>query len=665
MREILDQLILGQLRKDVLHEINNEKTCMNPYQNTENLSKKVKNALSDLESNHNHSWAMEMYERNKDNLNNTALKYRGTKITYKEMFCTAYRYAKSLKQMGYNVGDEIPICITNMPEFVYLFLASSFIGAVPNIVADWFAPEYLTEIFNKTKSKNIFIDDISYCTLKKSIDDSNIENIVCFSITDSLKNGVNPYEKIDNLFHEFKNNVETIKNDYNGNVLDINEFIGVGSKYDGKVIENVDLNDICSITYTSGTTKPGYPKGVIQSNRSYITLSRFKESDVSGMPTMKNLTVLAHIPTDTHMELSCAISDTLYCGCELALEPFYSKDLFPYSLMINRPNFVPASVGFWGILCKKLTYDKSFSNVTMPYLMLPTVTGEGLSEGEEKFFNQISRKHKFGTGKLPFPLSPVTFSIGGGTTESSGIFVTLYKSLQEKKLNHLIRHEKLGLTPHSFSQIEILNNNGDYCDVNQPGLLVANSPCEMIGYTAPELNKKTHVIDKYGKKWLTLGTYSYKDSTGRIKMKGRMSDYVELANGEILPYYHIEDVILKDTKNVMSCSVVSPEDGSLVCHIELQPFKQKNEKDSMKGIVDRIELFVPDEVKENLYIRMRDNIESFPLDPSGKRSISTLRNNGIDDKTMPYSEFKTSLNLSAQEQNYKKLVKSSNKSKNL
>lgn len=68
----------------------------------------------------------------------------------------------------------------------------------------------------------------------------------------------------------------------------------------------------------------------------------------------------------------------------------------------------------------------------MPYLMIPTVTGEGCSMGEEKFLNLTSRKHKFGSEKLPFPLAPVTFSIGGGTTESGGIFVTLYKALQEK-----------------------------------------------------------------------------------------------------------------------------------------------------------------------------------------------------------------------------------------
>ena len=49
-------------------------------------------------------------------------------------------------------------------------------------------------------------------------------------------------------------------------------------------------------TYTSGTTDPGRPKGVIHSTRSYITLSRWKESDVSGLPSMRNMTILGHIP---------------------------------------------------------------------------------------------------------------------------------------------------------------------------------------------------------------------------------------------------------------------------------------------------------------------------------------------------------------------------------
>ena len=625
---------LKEINKLQKVEVANE----NPYLYTDKISKKVQKALSDLDNSHNHCWAMEMYLRNKDNLDNIALNYRGTKVTYKEMFEKTFIYAKALKEMGYQKNDEIPMCITNIPSFIYLFLASSFIGAKINVVGDWFNENYLVEILNKTNSKTVFIDDISYENIKDAIKKSNIENLVCFSLTDSLKNGINPYDIIDSKFHNIENKVLDIKKDFK-NTLSLDEFEALSSKYNGSVFAYTGLNDVCTITYTSGTTSPGHPKGVIQSNRSYITLSRFKESDVSGMPTMKNLKILAHIPTYTHMELSCAISDTFYCGCELCLEPFYDKDFFAYSLVINKPNFVPASTGFWGNLCKKLNFDDTFKNVKMPYLMIPTVTGEGMSPGEEKFFNMTSRKHKFGTAKLPFPLSPVTFSIGGGTTESSGIFVTLYKALQEKRLNYLIKKETLGLTPHKFCEIDVLDNNGKSCDVNEPGLLVAISPCTMMGYTDPSLNKNTYVTDSNGRKWFSLGTYSYKDKTGRIKMKGRMNSYITLNDGTIIPYYLIEDTILKDTKNIMSCCVVDVCD-SLVCHIEFQPFKQQSFDKIVDSILSRIDMEFSDELKEKLYFRFRDNIESFPIDPSGKKSLSTLKNIGIDSETLSFDELK-------------------------
>ena len=635
--------LYDELLKEINTEKGNETKCSKPYVYGD-VPRKVAAALDDIELNRNHSLAVELFERNKEHMEKPALLYRGNEISYKEMFEKAFAYAKSLKEMGYNKGDEIPMCITNTPEFVYLFLATSFIGATANIVGEWFDKDYLKEILNNTKSKNIFIDDISYSAIKDSINESEIENIVCFSLTDSLKdkNGkkVNPHSIIDDMFVPIENHTEEIKKDYNGNVIDVKSFEEIGKNYTGKVVENVDLNDLCSITYTSGTTSPGHPKGVKQSNRSYITLSRFKESDVSGMPTMKNMKILGHIPTYTHMELSCALSDTLYCNCTLALEPFYNKDFFPYSLIINKPNFVPASAGFWGNLCKLLEFDDAWKDVNLPFLMIPTVTGEACSIGEEKFFNATSRKHKFGTEKLPFPLAPVTFSIGGGTTESSGIFVTLFKALQEKKLNHLIRKESLGLTPHKFAEIDVLDEKGNSCKVNEPGRLVANSPCEMIGYTDDELNKHTHVQDASGKTWLDLTTYSYKDRTGRIKMKGRMNSYLTLSDGSKVPYYLIEDSVLKDTKNVLSCSTVNDEENNLICHIEFQPHKKKSEDAARKSVIERIDSDFNDEVKDKLYIRFRDNKESFPLDPSGKRSTSTLKRVGIDEKTISFNDLK-------------------------
>ena len=112
----------------------------------------------------------------------------------------------------------------------------------------------------------------------------------------------------------------------------------------------------------------------------------------------------------------------------------------------------------------------------------------------------------------------------------------------------------------------------------------------------------------------------------------------------------------------MSCSVV-PVGDHLVCHIELQPFRKKSDKEALKGIINRIESNFSKELRDKIFIRVRDNIESFPLDPSGKRSISTLTQLGIDNKTLLYSEFKDEILSTRVDENNKVLVKKNNERK--
>lgn len=628
--EVLNMEIIDKINQELLKEKTRKSAR---YKYGENIPNSSKKALEELDINHDTSWFEEIYKRNNNNLDFVALLYRGNKITYKEMFEKAYEYAKSLKQMGYDENSIIPVCMSNVPEFVYLFLGINMIGAKINTIGSWFDENYLINILNSTKSDNIFITDDEYYNLKNRIEKSNIKNICVFSLTDSFKNG-NKYEDIDNRFHKIENLIPKIK--LEKNIIDNKEFLEIGKNYNDDVIYNGILDDICTITYTSGTTNPGCPKGVEHTNRCYITLSRYKESDVSGMPSMRNITVLGHIPTYTHMELSCAISDTLYEKCTLALEPFYDKDFFPYSLLMNEPNFVPASVGFWGNLCKLLNFDLVFKNVNMPFLMIPTVTGEACSRGEEKFFNYTARKHKFGVSKLPYPLAPVTFSIGGGTTESSGIFVTLFKSLQEKK--YVFSKKSLGLTPHKFAEIQVLDAKGNPCKLNEPGLLVANSPCNMVGYIDENLNKNVYVFDTNGRKWLSLNTYSYKSDKSRIKMKGRMGAYIESSLG-IIPYYLIEDIIDVDDDILSSCLVKVGD--KYVCHIEKQPLiSEEKLNEIVENCQNRLTCALPKDVIDRLYLRIRSNKEPFPLAPSGKRNYQELISEGITDKCIKVESVK-------------------------
>lgn len=636
---------LEDLRKEVKRVERRKSSCDKPYKYSNRLSKDVIETLKDIDENKNHSIGVEIFAKNDDNIENferTALQYRGNKISLGETLIKAYNFAASLKSMGYEKGDKIPICVTNIPEFVYLLIGASFIGAEPVVVADWFNKDYLTEIFNDTKSKTLFIDDLSYNVIKDSIDNSNIENLVMFSLEDSFIRDINgnifnPYKEIDDKFHDMSNKVEKYRKIANQNFYSKDEFEKLGESYNGEILENVDLNSPFTTTFTSGTTSPGRPKGVIHSNRCYVTLGTFFEKD---NPTMKGMSYLGEIPTDTHMALSCGIIDTLLCGCIYDCEPFYDKDFFPYAVLINKSNFIPASTGFWGNFCKLLNFDPEWQNVNCPFLAIPIVTGEGASPGEEKFFNITARKHKFGTDKFPFPISPVVFSIGGGTTEGTGVLITVFKSLVEKLPGNMLKKEGLGLTPMSFVIVDVLDENGKYCKLNEPGLLVEKSPCEMIGYTNEEFNKGTRVIAEDGQDYLSLGTYSYKSDNKRVKMKGRMKDNYIMEDGSKFPLYLIEDVVLKDTKNIMSCTVVNVNDGrDIICHVELQPLTKNSRSKIIRSMTERMDKFLPEEIIDNTLIKFRNNKKSFPLDPSGKRSISTLTETGIDDKTYSFEYF--------------------------
>lgn len=607
------------------------------------MKKKIVDVLKDLDKNHNHSLWREIFNRNKENLEKTAIIYKSKNISYKEMFDNIDMYAAALTKMGYKKGDVIPVCMSNMPEFAYLFLAISKIGCAINTFGTWLNPEYLKEIINSTGSKHVFVSDDNYEAIKDVIDASNAEKTVMFSLNDSLPlnkegNKYNPYEKIDAPYISFDNKTEKFKKE-NDDIIETSEFNKMGAEYMSENCKgytrnfleaDVNLDDDFTISYTSGTTNPGFPKAVLHPIRSYMTISRFKDKDVSGMGEMKNLKVLSHIPTYVHAALTTCYSDPFFEKCSVIMEPVYDKDYFPYSVIMNKPNYVCAGTGFWSNLGKKLMFDEKFKNVKMPYLMLPTVTGEGMSIGEEKFFNKVSRKHKFGTTKLPFPLAPVSFSIGGGTSENSGVFVTLFKAVQEKRLNYLLKGKQIGLTPFKFEEVEVLDEYGKPCKIGEYGSLVLNGPCDMKKYLYDEsLNDGVKIKDATDKEWHKMGCYAVKqDNFPHIVIKGRMKDKIILNDGSEYPLFKLEDAVLKDTKNIMSCTAVV-NNGEIVLHIELQPDSKLYQLRSLGSIIERLENFIPEEVLYKTYIRMRSTEESFPLAPSGKRNQEELAREDI------------------------------------
>lgn len=632
---------IKMLNDQIQEMLTNQERKKSSYKVSKKISKKARNALIDLELNHNNSWAVEMFLKNINRMDCVVLKYRGRIIKGNEFWSNVFKYCKSFKEMGISKGQQVPVMVSNSPEFIYSLTALNLIGAVSNIVGEWFAEDFLVDIIKSTNSNLILISDDINDKMKSAINRcDNLKDIVAFSLTDSLPkdskgNYFNPFHDIDDKFGHFKNNINLLKSLYGSKIITQDEFIRLGDNYFDNVIENMSLDDLCQITYTSGTTKPGYPKGCKHNNRNYLSLARFKCSDVSPMPTMKKLSVLAHLPSYTQTVMSTGYTDPLYMGWTIICEPYYDISFYPYSLLINKPNYTVETPEYEKYVAKLLNKNKNWLSVKMPYRVCVCIAGQELSPGLEKYLNIISRKHKYGTAKLPYPFAPVKVSIAGGTTENGGFLVTLFKNLQEKKFNYLLKKKKIGLMSIGLADARVLREDGSECNPYERGMLCVDAPTNHIGYVNEEFNVGKTIIAKDGVKMLSTGTPSYCDEFGTFRMLDRPGNDIVLDNGKIIPPYVINDLIQLDTKNIMDSYIVKSFDDLgneiLVCHIEKQPNSKKTIEQLATDIRLRLNGKVDNSVIDNMYLRVRTFEEGFPIAGSGETDLIALSNEKVNE----------------------------------
>lgn len=607
----------------------------------------LQKVMEELKENHNWSWANEIDYRNRDNLNNSVIFYRGISITYKEFMDKSNEMAKSLIGLGYGKSSEIPVCMSNTPEFVMLLRAISLIGAKINVFGPDFDCEYISEIINNSKSKYLFITDNFYGFVKQSLDKTNVEKVITFSLTDSLPNKEDPYYNLDSQYCDFTYKVSELKQK-DPRIMNKEEFIEISNGIDLD-LDNVQstLDDDFLITYTSGSTNLTRPKAIVHTNSSLIYMGRFHDPDMSGLPSISHIRVLASIPTHSNTDLITSISDSMMENCEIALEPIYNENFFIDSLIINDPSFAPATRSFYLRMCHRYNNEPQYKNVKFKKLYIPTIVGEPNSPGEEKYINMTLKKAHAGVKMVPRPISPVVISIGGGDCEHGGLYFTLYRKYLNL-LNKISGKSKdLGLIAfNELMETVCLDENGNHLPNGEYGILAANSPCTMKEYKDnPEATEKFYVTDCNGKKYANLNVFGYIDESNSIHMKGRADNVTTLSSGAIIPLFIINDCIQKDTKNILSAETVI-SDGCVIVHVEQYPTSKLNNKELAKSILNRIINELPCEILENLYIKIRNKGVLFPLTGCGKRSNKLLAAEGLTEDLIKGQLYQDELYLS-------------------
>lgn len=603
-------------------------------------------ALQEIETKHNNTWYEELKKLTEENNNDVALFYRGTKVTFKEMFDKADTLAKYLAEIGVKSGDEIPCCLSNTPELVYTMLAANKMGIKLNFLGTHFDKDYLKTILNDCKKKIIIFTDNNYEYLKGIADFVGYDRKLVYSLADSLPSNpkeTDEYEPSLDEYYYYHNMVPQIKSEIDADDIIDALNIGKASKKNIKPFGNLDTDFL--ITYTSGSTKNGFPKPLVHSNRSLIVMGLFHRPELSGNPKIAGLRGLAHIHTESNTNLITCISDNLMQGWSVALEPEYDEKKALDYVILNKPNYLNATTSYLIQMAKDYLVHRKFHQDgigrKLPFLLATFAVGEGTSAGEEKLINRFLREAKAGSGikikGMSLPYAPL--SIGGGDCEHGGLYYTLWKSYQEK-INFISMGKKsFGMTPVPFAHVSVFkpDENGDYkeCKYNEMGIIAANSATLFTRYKNNQAETlKTIITDTDGRDWVTANVYGYIDRLGNVHVKGRVGNEIALGDNLYMPFM-IEDVILKDTKNILSCTVTKgtddEEENYAVANIEIQPCATKNLTSILMSANDRISKKFSSEISSRVLYRIVNPENSYPLTGSGKRSVAALEKLNLEE----------------------------------
>ena len=364
--------------------------------------------------------------------------------------------------------------------------------------------------------------------------------------------------------------------------------------------EDVTLDDVFTVTYTSGSTNASRPKAIVQRVRSFCVIGRFHDSDLMHGMRFKAFRGLAIIPPHSNTDLISCISDTLMQGAVLTIEPVYEASFFLDSLLINRPCFVTATRSFWVTVAKRMLTEEKYKNTKLPFLLMAFAVGEELSINEEKLLNRALRKADAGKDFHHLPISPVCICVAGGDCEHGSILYQLFRAITNFSL-HRSSEKRYGMTVFDFVDIAVLDPNGAILGPNQVGRLVANSPCTMKCYkNNPSATEAFFVKDSTGKTWGDMSVFGYIDKKGKVYMRNRILD-----KGTVIPPFEIADVILKD-RAFLSCEVVKCEDR-YISHVEFLPNYSGNTHKAMLSAKERCQKSFGKEISDRLLFRIHWN----------------------------------------------------------
>ena len=523
----------------------------------------------------------------KENPNDLALYYQGTKISFKVLLSRINKMANTLHyHLGIKANDVVVISQPNIPETVVLFYALNKIGAISNFIHPYTPFNQVKEIMEKTNTKIAFLFEQR---IAKEVDKYRdlADKIYVTRIEDDL-----PLFK--KIFYHFFMNFKIRKK-----LSKFNEFPGFKYTYQLKPTFREDdyhSHDInrCTVLLPSGSTT-GAPKTICLSDHAFNYIALHSDTFMSlSKQELRGQKMLSALPSFHGFGLCMTMHAPLVNGFASILIPrFRVKKVVK---VMNETKFT-AICGVPTIYEKLLAEPSFVRNKNLKYLHCCFCGGDSISADLIKHFNQTMRNAH----------SKCSLFQGYGLTEAIAV----------NCINTIAVHKNGSLgKPIPGAIFKIVDENGKELPRNQIGEIVIKSDAVMLGYYQDEEATKECLKDGY----LYTGDYGYIDDEDFVFFKQRKKRVVKVSGVAVFPS-EVEQTI-QLIPEVMSCAAIRIPDQLLQNSIKVFVVAKFSDKNEMKEKIMEtcrkylIKWSVPTEIEFK---------EKLPTTPLGKVDFNTLQ----------------------------------------
>ena len=536
-----------------------------------------------------------IYNNNKDHLDDIAIRYYGNDISYKTMFDKVEKCAKSLCQVGINEGDCVTLCTAGAPEAIYMVFACSKIGAIANFINPLFTKDQMIDRINDTEAEWIFVLDEMFSFVEQTLPETCIKKAVIIPVYNSMAWSIKAVAKIKSKTKKI------IKQNHPYEVMVWDDFELIGDSYSSLTEVPYIAYRPTIMVYSSGST--GASKGILLSNDSAnAVIDTFVNS---SFDFRRGDIFLQMIPIWFSTGIVFSILMPLAFGMIVVPELKFSKETFANDLIKYKPSITLTATSLWLYVMK--TYDTE--KMDLSNMKYPTSGGEKILPQDERLLNEFLTKH--GCKKKLYK--------GYGMCELG--------SEATGNTDCEIYHDKLGGCGYPMKNVIVsafdIETNKEL-KYGEHGEIRVNTPARMNGYFKNQkATDEFFHVDEDGKVWGCTGDIGYVDEEGEVFILGRATDRAKLDNGKTVYLFDIEDCILQE-KSLTGCKVVeNVENGKtvLAAHMTLRNDTDYDKVSLAKQIYENCKKNLPSYEVPRKY-KFRD---SFPVHTNGKRDNNALK----------------------------------------